>query len=359
MRSTCLLQASVLVLAVLAVLVPTSIRAAAPDELPLRDEFDSKLTLDWETIRPDPTHMSLESHPGKLTITTQFGSIHRAQATAKNLLFINVPEGLEDFVVTTCVEDFLPETIWQQAGLMFYNDDDNFIKWVRDFTGRGFPVLNVNWEIAQNENKGMHAPVEVSKERFWLRVIKRGNIFQCMASEDGESWTTYFAKPWGDGSLNKVGLVAKNGPRQGDLEAQFDFFELRKPTKAELADPVYELRQSLLGKWKAVERKVDGKPVTEGPNTTLTVTPGTLKLTEQRSLATSYTVDLKATPNRITLIPRAHGVGQLLNGVFSLDDDTLTLCLNPKINAKPPERLETKEGDGYLFLKLEREDEGK
>ena len=136
---------------------------------------------------------------------------------------------------------------------------------VRDFTGRGFPVLNVNWEIAQTENKGMHAPVEVSKERFWLRVIKRGNIFQCLASEDGESWTTYFAMPWGDGSLKKVGLVAKNGPRQGDLEAQFDFFELRKLTEAEVADPVYELRRSLLASGRPSNERSMGNPSPKGP----------------------------------------------------------------------------------------------
>ena len=331
-----------------------SVPAEEPEGPVLRDDFDSKFTLDWKTIRPDPTHMSLETHPGKLTITTQYGSIHKAQTTAKNLQFIDLPEGLEDFVATTCVENFLPEKIWQQAGMMFYDDDDNFIKWVRDYVGRGYPVLNVNWEINQSENRGVQAPVEVSKEKFWLRTIKRGNLYHCLASEDGKKWTTYFIMPWGDGTLKKVGLVAKNGPREGDLEAQFDFFELRKPTKEELADPVFELRRALLGKWKAVERQVNGKPVTKGPDTTLTVTPGTMNLKEKRALVVSYTIDPSVSPGRITLIPRTHGVGPLLNGIYSFDGDTLTICLNPKLNGEPPEKLESKEGDGFLFLKLKR-----
>ena len=66
------------------------------------------------------------------------------------------------------------------------------------------------------------------------------------------------------------------------------------------------------------------------------MTPGTLTLTEARKLATSYAVDLAGTPNRITLIPRAHGVGQLLNGIFSFDGDTLTLCSIPKSTASLP-----------------------
>lgn len=334
-------------------LLPGSSRAEAPGDLPLRDEFDSKLTLDWETIRPDPTHLSLETHPGKLTITTQYGSIHQAQTTAKNLFFLDVPEGLDDFVVTTCVENFLPEKTWQQAGLMFYDDDDNFIKWVRDFTSQGFPVLNARWEIEQT-SRGIHCAVEVSKERFWLRVIKRGALYQCLASLDGKQFTTYGVMPWGDGSPRKIGLVAKNGPREGDLEARFDFFELRNLTDAERDDPVYQTRRALLGNWKAVSRQSSGRPITKGPATQLIITPGTLVLQGGGRLNMSYTIDLTTTPNRITLIPWNHGVGQLLHGVYSLEKDTLTICLNPKVNAPPPDSLESVEGDGRLLLKLER-----
>jgi len=329
--------------------------AESPAELPMRDDFDGKLTLDWETVRPDPTHVSLESHPGRLTITTQYGSIHQAQTTAKNLMFIEPPADLETYVITTCIEDFLPTTIWQQAGLMILDDEDNFIKWVFDYHSGDFPILNMHWEIDQ-KSFGAIAPVEVNTERFWLRVIKRGDQFQFLASmDDGKSFTTYGVIPWGDGSPKKIGLVAKNGPRHGDLEAQFDFFELREATEKELACPVFPLRRSLLGNWRAVERQVDGKPVTKGPDTLLMATPGKLTLKEKRQMPMAYTVDLTTDPHSITLIPRSHGVGPLLNGVFALDGDTLTLRLNPKLNAARPTSLEPKAGDGHLFLKFKRE----
>lgn len=105
-----LLNISLAVVWATLVLVPNSSLAEKPADLLLRDDFDSKLSLDWETIRPDPSHFSLKTHSGKLTITTQYGSIHQAQTTAKNLLFIDIPEGVNDFVVTTCIEDFIPET---------------------------------------------------------------------------------------------------------------------------------------------------------------------------------------------------------------------------------------------------------
>ena len=43
----------------------------------LQDAFDGKTSLDWKILRADPSHASLTQRPGFLTLTTQFGSIHR------------------------------------------------------------------------------------------------------------------------------------------------------------------------------------------------------------------------------------------------------------------------------------------
>jgi uncharacterized protein (TIGR03067 family) len=356
MRSSILFVHTRLAIVTAALLiVPCSAGAETADNQPLRDDFDSQLTLDWETIRPDPTHVSLKSNPGKLTITTQYGSIHKAPTTAKNLFLIDLPNGIDDFVVTTCIENFLPEEAWQQAGLLIYDDDDNYIKWGRECSHYGYAVLNIGRETEQIA-KGINYPVEVSKDRFWLRISKRGNLYQCAASLDGKTFTTYGVMPWGDGSPKKVGLLAKNGngTSEGEIEAQFDFFELRGLTDTEKDDPTCAVRHALLGKWKAVDRQISGKPITKGPAVQLTVQPGTLTLQEKSSLVVSYTVDPTTTPNRITLIPRQRGVGPILNGIFSLEGDTLVLCLNPKLNGPAPDTLKTTDGDGHMLLKLQR-----
>ena len=93
-------------------------------------------------MRPDPSHISLTKTPGALTITTQRGSIHGEETKdefgggvqAKNLYVIDnplAPGG--DFVATTCVSGFTPETTFQQAGLIIYNDDDNYLKFGYEF----------------------------------------------------------------------------------------------------------------------------------------------------------------------------------------------------------------------------------
>ena len=63
------------------------------------DGFEGKLALNWEPVRHDPTHVSLVKHPGKLTITTQRGTIHGNEKAdvlsggtpAKNLYLIRNP----------------------------------------------------------------------------------------------------------------------------------------------------------------------------------------------------------------------------------------------------------------------------
>ena len=83
------------------------------------DGFDGRLDLPWKPIRHDPTHVSLDKHPGKLTIITQRGSIHGDEkhdeygggVQAKNIFVIDNPlSSGEDFAMTTCVENFTPQT---------------------------------------------------------------------------------------------------------------------------------------------------------------------------------------------------------------------------------------------------------
>lgn len=151
------------------------------------DGFDGKSSLEWDPVRPDPTHVSLEKNPGKFTITTQRGSIHGdekkdthgAGIQAKNLYLIHNPAGGDgDFVATTCIEAFSPETHWQQAGLMVY-DDDNYLKWDLEWnqdSPAGVTIVFLQ-QTAQRSQISATTP-EADSKRFWLRLAKRADAYQ-------------------------------------------------------------------------------------------------------------------------------------------------------------------------------------
>ena len=129
----------------------------------LVDDFDGKLGLAWKPLHPDPTHFSLSSHPGELTIRTQVGSMHRdAQARlippVKNLYLLDNPMASErGSVVTTCLNSFRPTMPWQQAGLILYNDEDNYLKWVCQSSRTGVPEWNLLREVDGKSSITKHA----------------------------------------------------------------------------------------------------------------------------------------------------------------------------------------------------------
>ena len=104
------------------------------------DQFEGKFELDWNPIRENPSNVSLTKNPGQLTITTEKGTLGGNEvlrgAPSKNLHLIPNPVADDgDFVMTTCIVGFKPTMIWQQAGLLVYDDDDNYLKYDMEFSG--------------------------------------------------------------------------------------------------------------------------------------------------------------------------------------------------------------------------------
>ncbi len=213
------------------------------------DGFDGKLGLNWKPVRPDPSHVSLTKTKGALTITTQRGSIHGEETKdafgegikAKNLYVIDnplAPGG--DFVVTTCVSGFTPEMIYQQAGLIVYNDDDNYLKFGYEYNwpkqgGQAFCILTEtdaksDFHYLDQESSGL--------KRYWVRIAKRGNHYEYLTGTDGKSFQSHGDVDWGDGSPKQIGILAKNGGNKdaSELNANFEFFELRAPAPERKGD---------------------------------------------------------------------------------------------------------------------------
>ena len=205
--------------------------AAAQDkstDVPAFDDFNGKLGLKWDIVHPDPTHYSLTKKPGHLTITTQAGGFAQGSTDYKNLFLIDCPSAPgKDLQVTIGVSDFKPQGDYNQVGLVFWNDEDNYIKW--DYEWSGKRVLNAIGEVNGQwpRHKVFDPPAE--SEKLWLRAIKHGNRYVFEASTDGKTFTRAGDDEWGDGSVKKVGFYAKNGPgsQAPEIDATFESFEVK------------------------------------------------------------------------------------------------------------------------------------
>jgi len=214
--------------------------AADRFQVVMADDFNGKLHLNWKPVRYDETHVSLTKNPGKLTITTQRGSIFGDEkhdefgegVQAKNIFVLDNPLANDvDFTVITCVSGFTTQASFQQAGLILYDDDDNYLKWGYEFDweNNGGQVFTVVAETAGHPEY-KHMPPSSGADRYWVRLTKRGNKYEYAASLDGNKFTVYGEQEW-DGRVKQIGLLAKNGGNKDapDTDAAFEFFELRAP----------------------------------------------------------------------------------------------------------------------------------
>ncbi len=223
----------------LALLLP----AAKADEAEIfKESFEGKTTLKWKVIRPVEDHVSLKTHPGKLTITTQRGTIHgdeendafSAGTKAKNIYLVDreIPADA-DFVATIAIHKFEPQLFYHQVGLLAYQDDDNYAKWSMEKTSSPQTPTQALLVCENNSSPthNMQTPIEVDGP-FWLRFERTGPEWICRHSTDGKSFQAVGVHTWQFQDTKRpirVGFLAKNGgnPAAAEIDVVIDSFELK------------------------------------------------------------------------------------------------------------------------------------
>ncbi len=203
------------------------------------DEFSGQTTLGWQVVRPDPAHVNLTNAPGCLTIVGQNGGIFGLFPTnaptnvflARNLhLLTNTQPAEVPLMITTCLVGFNPHVANHQAGLLIYNDDDNYLKLSLEYilsTGkvRLARLFETDGKVTLVPGTTRFTQVP---ERIWLRIVKSGKRYAFYYSLDGRRYVFEGSGNWGDGQPKKLGLLAEGSNSSVEFDASFDFFEIRK-----------------------------------------------------------------------------------------------------------------------------------
>lgn len=206
-------------------------------DVTLVERFDGKLGLKWEVLREDAKRHSLTKNKGKLTVTTQKGTIHgdaeRAAPKAKNVFLVRNPLASADFEVSVRVSGFTPAQHYQQGGLICYDDDDNYVKLTREYGGAAGRSDVVMVREAGGEPQHDRADAPAGAKAVWLRLTRRGERYEFASSDDGKKWAVHGEQVWRAKGPPRVGLIAKNGGVDApEVDVCFDSFRLRGlPTK--------------------------------------------------------------------------------------------------------------------------------
>lgn len=143
---------------------------------------DELVRAGWNIIRPDSSS-PVRIEPGEgLQISSGRGDLYQTSNTARNLVSMDL-EG--NWAVTVKMNtDFVPNAIYQQAGLLIYDDDDNYMKLCSIENGQGSEMqLGI-------ETGGSWSDVKrtaLAAENLRLRVEKQNKSYTfTYTAENGE-----------------------------------------------------------------------------------------------------------------------------------------------------------------------------
>ena len=206
------------------------------------DEFRSTPSSAWTIIREDKAGWAAKS--GALAITTAAGDLSLANNNAANVF---VQSANTDWTAETKVVcSDTPSAPAQNAGIVAYQDDDNFVKFVYSAQmfrrgGQGGASVQLSCEENGFSKANVNAaPEGIEGNTIWLRLQKKGNVYTAYWSADGKKFVEAGKIEVGLKDI-KAGLIACDGVipsfggfRRGampmaepkPMTASFDYFRI-------------------------------------------------------------------------------------------------------------------------------------
>jgi beta-glucosidase len=215
-----------------------TVTVTGPDGIPLTytvyfayparsDEFSgTDVGPQWTWIRHDAASEQVGS--GALTIRPEQGDLTGTTNTARNLL---VQPALRNWTIESKLTlSTPPHANTQQAGIIAYQDDDNYLKLDWEFSS-GATRLSETTEDSLSGTPVTQALTTIPTagllgDTVWLRMVKSGARYATYYSTDGVNFVPIYEV---GASLEnvKVGLFALDGAgTSSDLSVAFDYFHV-------------------------------------------------------------------------------------------------------------------------------------
>lgn len=186
----------------------------------ISDEFSGKIPgRQWKWIRENSTGWSMTKTPGWLELNLEKGDIQGNTNDAVNIL---LQDANTDWTAETTMQfsDRL-SVPGQKAGIVAYQDDDNYVMLVRDNTLKGFMGIDEYIELIYEKNGAPYSSANfrltglpVENNQVALKLVKKGSTYTAYYNIDGKGYRLLGST---DVTLRdvKAGLLACNGSDAG------------------------------------------------------------------------------------------------------------------------------------------------
>ena len=175
---------------------------AGEKEKPLFAEpFKDKLADGWTWVREDPKGWRLDK--GTLVVTTSTGGLWQKQNNSGNILLRTPPKVQDGKLAVEVLVDIEPTNQYENAGLIWYYDDDNYVIMVKERIDK-----DINMQLVAEQNGGVKAGFHKKFEgkSVWVRMEVEGDkITGRYRVSPKDDWVT----------LGQCGLPVRGEPKVG------------------------------------------------------------------------------------------------------------------------------------------------
>lgn len=186
------------------------------------EKFQGKLADGWSWIREDKDDWKVAD--GTLQIRAARGNLWEKENDARNLLLRPPPKDVKSFVAEVTVSH-TPVTFGEQAGLLWYRDDDNYVKLVKEFyDGKTWVVVAV-----ERDGKAEYREADCRAEWVTFRLTVAGEkLTAAFRHVGGTGWKNMGGFTFDPKSDARIGLTAHHAPADSQRRAHFRDFRISR-----------------------------------------------------------------------------------------------------------------------------------
>lgn len=183
------------------------------------EHFDGRLQDGWQWVREDRAEWRIGDN--RLEVRSQPGRIWGGN-DAKNLL-LRVALKLQDLAACVNVAH-KPVEKWEQAGLLWYVDDDNFVKLISEHIDGKMYVVTAREQGGKGTVVGK---IEVPSANLQLRLqVQAGRVTGQWRLQPDDAWSDAGTCEFEAKGDPRFGLFTQNGPQNEVRWVRFDDFAI-------------------------------------------------------------------------------------------------------------------------------------
>jgi len=197
---------------------------AGENEKPLFTEaFMDKLADGWTWVREDPKGWRLDK--GTLIVRTSTGGLWQKDNDGRNILLRTPPKVQDGKLAAEVLVDIEPTNLFENAGLIWYYDDDNYVIMVKERIGKEIHMQLVAEKDAKLD-AGFHKTFNEAKTVWFRMVVENGKVTGSYRVSSKEDWVTVGQCSLPVRGEPKVGLTTAYAPKDAEHFTRFSNFRI-------------------------------------------------------------------------------------------------------------------------------------